>query len=258
MASARWSVGGQEETVAGESQLATITRMIRDEEKQSGLRDTYFPSFGFLSSLETVDRIPALLRHVARNQRGSKRLVVLGRRAYVRRAMAAPLRIEDLNKMDPAAFAAALGHVYEHAPWVAVRTAAQRPFASRADLQDAMRQVVLQAGETEQAALIRGHPELAGKAAISRELTADSAREQQGAGLDRLTRAEYERFHVLNAAYRTRFGFPFIMAIKGLHKDEILGAFAARLENERDVEFRTALEQVSRIAGFRLADAVTD
>jgi OHCU decarboxylase len=172
--------------------------------------------------------------------------------------MMVPLRIQDLNGMDPAAFAAALGHIYEHAPWVAVRTAARRPFATRAGLQDAMRQVVLQASEAEQRALICGHPELAGKAAISRELTAESTREQQGAGLDRLTRAEYERFHVLNAAYRTRFGFPFIMAVKGLHKDEILGAFAARLENERDVEFRTALEQVGRIAGFRLADAVMD
>ena len=89
-------------------------------------------------------------------------------------------------------------------------------------------------------------------------MTADSTREQQGAGLDRLTRAEYERFHVLNAAYRTKFGFPFIMAVKGLHKDEILAAFAARLENDREVEFRTALEQIGRIAGFRLADAVMD
>ena len=160
--------------------------------------------------------------------------------------------------MDPVAFAAALGHVYEHAPWVAVRTAARRPFANRAKLQEAMRQVVLQASEAERMALIRGHPELAGKAAISRELTADSTREQQGAGLDQLTRGEYERFHVLNAAYRSRFGFPFIMAVKGLHKDAILDAFAARLENDPAVEFRTALEQIGRIAGFRIADAVTD
>ena len=172
--------------------------------------------------------------------------------------MAAPLRIEDLNGMDQQAFAAALGHVYEHAPWVAARTASRRPFASRAGLQGAMRQAVLEASEAEQMALVCGHPELAGKAAIARELTADSTREQQGAGLDRLTRAEYERFHVLNAAYRTKFGFPFIMAVKGLHKDEILAAFAARLENDREAEFRTALEQIGRIAGFRLADAVMD
>jgi OHCU decarboxylase len=172
--------------------------------------------------------------------------------------MAAPLRLEDLNRMDPQAFAAALAHVYEHAPWVAARAASRRLFASRADLHEAMRQVVLEASEAEQTALICGHPELAGKAAIARELTVDSTREQQGAGLDRLTRAEYERFHVLNAAYRTKFGFPFIMAVRGLHKDEILSAFAARLENERQVEFRTALEQIGRIAGFRLATAVMD
>jgi OHCU decarboxylase len=172
--------------------------------------------------------------------------------------MAAPLRIEDLNRMDPPAFVAALGPVYEHAPWVAERTAARRPFASRAELQAAMRAVVLRADEAEQTALIRGHPELAGKAAISRELTEESTREQRGAGLDRLTRAEYERFHVLNAAYRIKFGFPFIMAIKGRDKGEILSAFAARLDNTREVEFKTALEQIGRISGFRLADIVMD
>jgi 2-oxo-4-hydroxy-4-carboxy-5-ureidoimidazoline decarboxylase len=186
------------------------------------------------------------------------RLSCLAHRVYVRRAMAALLRIEELNRMDPPAFVAALGHVCEHAPWVAVRTASRRPFASRAGLHEAMCKVVQQASEAEQMALICGHPELAGKAAISRELTADSTREQQGAGLDRLTRAEYERFHVLNAAYRSRFGFPFIMAVKGCHKDEILSAFAARLDNARDAEFATALEQIGRISGFRLADLVTD
>lgn len=170
--------------------------------------------------------------------------------------MTAPLRLEDLNRMDQQSFAAALGHVHEHAPWVAARVAALRPFASRTDLHAAMRRAVLQASEAEQTALICGHPELAGKAAISRELTADSAREQQGAGLDRLTRAEYERFHVLNAAYRTKFGFPFIMAVRGRGKDEILAAFAARLDNARDVEFRTALEQIGLISGFRLSDLV--
>jgi 2-oxo-4-hydroxy-4-carboxy-5-ureidoimidazoline decarboxylase len=191
----------------------------------------------------------------ARSKR--RRLVGPDGRVYGRRAMA-KLPIEALNRMDPQAFAAALGHVYEHAPWVAARAAARRPFASRAALQAAMREVVMQAGEAEQTALICGHPELAGKTAISRELTPDSTREQQGAGLDRLTRVEYERFHVLNAAYRNRFGFPFIMAVKGRGKDEILAAFATRLENGRDVEFRTALEQIGLISGFRLADIVTD
>lgn len=172
--------------------------------------------------------------------------------------MAGPFSIADLNQLDAGAFAVALGHVFEHAPWVAARTASRRPFASRAALQDAMKQVVCRASPAEQTALICGHPELAGRAAIARELTADSTREQQGAGLDRLTRAEYERFHVLNAAYRAKFGFPFIMAVKSRSKEDILSSFAARLENSRDVEFATALEQIDRIAGFRLADLVKD
>lgn len=172
--------------------------------------------------------------------------------------MAALIGIAELNHMDESAFAAALGHVFEHAPWVAIRTASCRPFASRMALHEAMRQVVRAASGPEQTALICGHPELAGKAAIARELTADSTREQQGAGLDRLTRAEYERFHVLNAAYRRKFGFPFVMAVKGRNKDEILGAFAARLERGRDDEFAAALEQIGRIAAFRLAELVKD
>jgi len=168
------------------------------------------------------------------------------------------LTIAALNALDDAAFAARLAHIFEHAPWVAHRAARQRPFASRAALHQAMLAVIAGAGEAEQLALLRGHPDLAGKAAIAGDLTRDSRREQQGAGLDRLTPAEYERFHALNRAYRERFGFPFILAVKGRTKDDILAAFAARTANARAVEFRTALEQVGRIAGFRLADLVAD
>jgi 2-oxo-4-hydroxy-4-carboxy-5-ureidoimidazoline decarboxylase len=170
--------------------------------------------------------------------------------------VAAPIKLDELNRMDANAFTAALAHVFEHAPWVAARTAAARPFASRAALHDAMVHMVGTASRTEQMDLIRGHPELAGKAAVS--LTADSAREQQGAGLDRLSQAEYDRFHALNTAYRAKFGFPFIMAVKGRGKDEILAGFAARLNGTPEAEFATALEQIGRIAGFRLADLVAE
>lgn len=172
--------------------------------------------------------------------------------------MAGRLTIAALNALDTDAFTARLAHVFEHAPWVARRAAAGRPFAGRDDLHRAMVQAIAEAGEAEQLALLRGHPDLAGKAAIAGDLTADSKREQQGAGLDRLSATEYERFHALNRTYKERFGFPFILAVKGKTKDDILALFAARAGNARAVELRTALEQVGRIAGFRLADLLDD
>lgn len=166
------------------------------------------------------------------------------------------LPVSALNALDAAAFEAHLGHVCEHAPWVARRAAARRPFATRHDVHAALLAVIAEASEAEQLGLLRNHPELAGKAAIAGDLTADSKKEQAGAGLDRLTPAEYERFHELNRAYTTKFGFPFILAVKGRTRHEILASFAARLDNDRDTEFRTALDQVGRIIGFRLADIV--
>lgn len=168
------------------------------------------------------------------------------------------MSLTELNALDPAAFEARLGHVCEHAPWVAGRAAARRPFASRDDLLRGLLEVIAQASESEKLALLRNHPELAGKAAIAGDLTADSKREQSSAGLDRLTPAEYERFHELNRAYTARFGFPFILAVKGKTKHDILAAFAARLDNDRATELRAALDQVGRIVGFRLTDIVGD
>jgi 2-oxo-4-hydroxy-4-carboxy-5-ureidoimidazoline decarboxylase len=170
--------------------------------------------------------------------------------------VAIPIALDDLNRMDAKAFIAALAQVFEHAPWVAARAAERRPFASRAALHDAMKEAVRRASDAEQMALIRGHPELAGKAAVA--LTKDSASEQRGAGLDRLTPGEYERFHALNTVYREKFGFPFIMAVKGRSKDDILQAFAERLEGTRAAEIAIALDQIGRIAGFRLADLVAE
>ena len=167
-----------------------------------------------------------------------------------------PLTLAEINALDAAAFVTRLGHVFEHAPWVAERTAARLPFASRDDLHRAMLAVIGEASEAERLALLRGHPDLAGRAAVAGDLTADSRKEQAGAGLDRLSREEYERFHALNSAYTAKFGFPFIIAVKGKTKDDILAAYAARVGNDRATELRTALEQVCRIGGFRLADAV--
>jgi len=172
--------------------------------------------------------------------------------------MAGKLAIQQVNALDAAEFERRLGPVFENAPWIARRAAGRRPFASRDDLHRAMLDVIAEARDDERLALLHGHPDLAGKAAIAGELTADSRREQQGAGLDRLTAAEYETFHGLNRRYREKFGFPFILAVKGKTKHDILAAFAARIDRDPLVERREAVEQVGRIGGFRLADIVLD
>jgi 2-oxo-4-hydroxy-4-carboxy-5-ureidoimidazoline decarboxylase len=170
--------------------------------------------------------------------------------------MNAPLPIATVNDLPEKDFIAVFGRVFEHAPWVAERVASRRPFADRAAIHRAMADVVESADRARQMALVQGHPELAGKAAIDRSLTAESASEQGGAGLDRLTSAEFERFHGLNAAYRAKFGFPFIVAVRGLDKHAILEAFERRLGSTADAEFAEALRQVARIAEFRLSDLV--
>ena len=172
--------------------------------------------------------------------------------------MKSRLTIAAVNALSPPEFNARFAPVFEHAPWVAAGTAVRRPFASRAALHAAMLAVVGSAEDDAKLALVRGHPELAGKAAIDRTLTAESANEQVGAGLDRLTPAEFARFHELNAAYRTRFGFPFIVAVRGLDKTAILAAFERRRANAPDAEFAEALAQIGRITALRLADLVDD
>jgi 2-oxo-4-hydroxy-4-carboxy-5-ureidoimidazoline decarboxylase len=166
------------------------------------------------------------------------------------------MTLDEINTMTVGDVEARLGAVFEHAPWIVRRAAARRPFGNRDELHRAMVATIDSASEDEQLALLRGHPELAGKAAIAGDLTAESRQEQRGAGLDRLTRDEYGRFHALNDAYKAKFGFPFIIAVKGMDKHAILATFATRLERDRATEFREALTQVGRIGGFRLADLV--
>jgi len=172
--------------------------------------------------------------------------------------MADKLTIRELNALDACGFEHRLGSVFEHAPWIARRAAVRRPFASRDELHRAMLDVIASASDEERLGLLCGHPDLAGKAVIAGEVTADSRREQQGAGLDRLTAAEYETFHALNRCYRQKFGFPFILAVKGKTKQDILAAFAARIDRDAAVERREAIDQVGRIGAFRIADIVTD
>ena len=158
----------------------------------------------------------------------------------------------ELNRITPSAFATALGDIFEHSPWVAERASTARPFGSIAGLHAAMLDAVDAAPKEKRLALIRAHPELAGRAAIRGELTADSTMEQSGAGLSQCTADELSRLTALNAAYNEKFGFPFILAVKGYDRAGILHEFERRIQRDVDTEFDEALEQIARITRFRL------
>jgi len=164
--------------------------------------------------------------------------------------------LQHLNALDEAGFTELLGGIYEHSPWVARRAWAQRPFASRAQLQAAMAQVLDRASPEERMAVIRAHPELSGKAAVRSDLTADSRKEQAGAGLGQCTPEEFAQLQAGNRAYVERFGFPFIIAVKGLGRKEIIAALQRRCASSRDAEIAEALAQVQRIAALRLAEKI--
>jgi 2-oxo-4-hydroxy-4-carboxy-5-ureidoimidazoline decarboxylase len=156
----------------------------------------------------------------------------------------------DLSDAD---FVRRFGFLFEHSPWVVARAAARRPFA---DLHAGLMQAVYDATPEERLALIRAHPELAGKAAIDKTLTAESTAEQASAGLDRLTEAEFARFHELNARYRERFAFPFVICVRLTDKAGILAAMERRLGNDRDAELDAAIAEVGKIVRLRLEDAL--
>jgi OHCU decarboxylase len=171
----------------------------------------------------------------------------------------APLTLDVLNAASLDDFTQRLDGLYEHSPWVMERAAARRPFKSAAALKLALATAVREASRDEQLALIRAHPELAGRAAIAGELTADSAGEQARAGLNACTPEEFATLQTLNADYRARFGFPFIIAVRGptgagLTRTQIIAAWQRRLRHAPDQEFKEALRQIDRIAEIRLAD----
>lgn len=166
--------------------------------------------------------------------------------------MTAALSLAELNGMDQVGFVDAIGWVFEHSPWVANRAFDARPFDSLDVLHAAMTQEVERATFAERLALVKAHPDLGTRARLS----AASAEEQAGAGLESLTPGEFEQLHRLNSAYRTRFGFPFLLAVKGSTKHYILRALQARMEATPEDEFREALRQVYRIARFRLEDLI--
>jgi OHCU decarboxylase len=155
--------------------------------------------------------------------------------------------------MTEAEFVARFGGVYEHSAWVAEEVAAEAIASdSMAEIAILMAECVDNASEDRQLALIRAHPDLAGKAQVAGELTAESTDEQASAGLDRCSAAEYAQFQDLNRRYRDKFGFPFVMAVRSSSRAEILAAFAARLDNDAATEFETALAEIHKIAELRL------
>lgn len=159
----------------------------------------------------------------------------------------------DVNAMSPRVFIEAFGDVAEHSPWVAREADASRPFAGREALVKRFETAIRAANRDAQLALLRAHPDLATRA----KLTDDSTKEQAGAGLNTLSAEEFARFTDLNTRYKQRFGFPFIFAVKGATKHMILDSFAARVGNDAEVEFETALQQVCRIFRFRIEDRVS-
>src|SRR5476649_1698552 len=162
------------------------------------------------------------------------------------------ITLDQLNALPAGAFISTLSGVFEHSPWVAEAALWKRPFTSIDQLHDVMTTIVDQAGVKQQLALINAHPELAGKAAVRGELTDESTREQSGAGLNLCTQEEFDRLQALNAAYREKFGFPFILAVRGYDRHGIIANFEARVNNSRADELRASLDQIYRIARLRL------
>ena len=163
------------------------------------------------------------------------------------------MTIEALNALDRENFVASIGWVFEHSPWVAERAWALRPFASVDALHRALVDQVEHASAEEQLALLQAHPDLGTRARVSDA----SAAEQAGAGLDQLTREEFERLRGLNQAYRDKFGFPFLFAVKGSSKHDILDALERRVASSREQEYPVALAQVYRIARFRMESVLS-
>lgn len=162
--------------------------------------------------------------------------------------------LDSINQLDKDHFVEVLGWVFEHSPWVAEQAWVQRPFTSLAHLHQAMNQVVREKSAVEQVSLLQSHPDLATRLQIS-EI---SQLEQQGVGLDRLSPEEFSQFTACNHAYVAKFNFPFIMAVRGQSKETILSAMEVRLANTLEAEQEQALQEISKITKFRLADLIED
>jgi len=165
--------------------------------------------------------------------------------------------LSNLNHLNRQAFTDFLGGIYEHSPWVAELTFAQLPFDSVDALHQTMMAIVKASDLDKRLALIRNHPELAGKEAALGTLTTDSKKEQSRAGLNQCSAEELEQIRDLNKSYLQKFGFPFVIAVSGLNKAQIIAAMQARLQSDGSTEFATSLNEIDKIAKIRL-DALID
>ncbi len=164
------------------------------------------------------------------------------------------MTLAQLNAFSRDDFVRVVGPVFEHSPWIAEAAWARRPFVGVEAIYVALCEIVRGAGEEKQLALIRAHPDLAGRFARAGELTRESANEQSRAGLDNLSPQEAALFQQHNAAYREKFGFPFVICARLNNKEAILNGFKVRLHNSRDEEIQTALREIFKIAELRLRD----
>jgi 2-oxo-4-hydroxy-4-carboxy-5-ureidoimidazoline decarboxylase len=171
-------------------------------------------------------------------------------------ATLSPLSLDEVNTMKEDDFVAHFGPLFEHSPWIARETWARRPFASRGDLLAKLTATLRSAPAEKQIALIKAHPDLAGRLARQGRLTSDSSAEQASAGLDRLAPEELKQFEDYNQKYKDKFGFPFVICARLNDKRAILLAFQKRLHLSREVEIQTALEEVEKIAALRLTPLV--
>lgn len=162
--------------------------------------------------------------------------------------------LHELNQMGQNEFVEALGSIFEYSPWVAERAWAAQPFVNKAKLHQSMIAVVEQISNDEKIALFRQHPDLASRL----QMTEFSVKEQQGAGLTSLSPEEYSQFRACNEAYVNKFGFPFIIAVKGKSKEIILEAMRSRVHCEPDREIQQALQEIANITRFRIEDKILD
>lgn len=161
--------------------------------------------------------------------------------------------MKEINELDRQAFVAELGEIFEHSPWIANAAWEMRPFASGEALHEAMANVVRETSNDQLIELFRAHPDLGTRLAVAPY----SAKEQQGAGLNQLTSEEYEVFSGMNRKYVDQFGFPFILAVRGKTKEDILAAMESRIHNNRQQETAQALSEIEKITKFRIQDLIT-
>ncbi len=171
--------------------------------------------------------------------------------------MSETVTLEQLNGCETNQFITHLAGIFEHSPWVAEQIVEQRPFTSIESLHSVMVNEVAHSSDQAKLTLIRHHPELAGKEAESGQLTTESTREQKGAGLDQCSAEELQQLRELNQAYLERFGFPFVIAVSGLDRQQILQQMRIRLANDDEQELENSINQIARIAHIRLRHLIS-